>query len=263
MLKSIEIADLRGIREGNLGPFNKLNILTGPTGSGKSTVLDAVHIALCGGAVPWQRIWGGTWVYRGKSEGYVSYQELGWDGYSARYSVYGMMESQDDPMPPAWLVEPDTQDVSTFSDYMKPYLTQLGYEWIQHENKAWTTQVAKGSCKLSINHLSQGERLILEVARALNDPHVAVLLESPEVGISNKTAQIMSSVIWDGIAKGRQVFIATHSSDLIHSLIANDDESEATLHLLHRDSEGILDYKQWTGEELDFTLFEMGLDLRC
>jgi len=44
MLKSIEIQDLRGIRQGSLAGFTELNVVVGPNHAGKSTILDAFHL---------------------------------------------------------------------------------------------------------------------------------------------------------------------------------------------------------------------------
>lgn len=46
MIKSVKIENLRGIRHGELSDLGKLNVLTGPNASGKSTVLDALLIGL-------------------------------------------------------------------------------------------------------------------------------------------------------------------------------------------------------------------------
>ena len=45
MIESIEIKNLRGIREGKLDSLTPLTILVGPNGCGKSTILDALLIA--------------------------------------------------------------------------------------------------------------------------------------------------------------------------------------------------------------------------
>jgi len=44
MLKSIEIQDLRGIRQGSLAGFTELNVVVGPNHAGKSTILDAISL---------------------------------------------------------------------------------------------------------------------------------------------------------------------------------------------------------------------------
>ncbi len=44
MLKSIGIRDFRGIKEGKLEGFQRLNIIVGPNNSGKSTILDAIML---------------------------------------------------------------------------------------------------------------------------------------------------------------------------------------------------------------------------
>ena len=44
MINSLEIQNLRGIREGRLDELTPLVVLVGPNGSGKSTVLDALFI---------------------------------------------------------------------------------------------------------------------------------------------------------------------------------------------------------------------------
>ena len=44
MLKSIQIEGFRGIRTGKLEGLSRINILIGPNGCGKSTILEAIHI---------------------------------------------------------------------------------------------------------------------------------------------------------------------------------------------------------------------------
>jgi predicted ATPase len=45
MIRSVEIKNLRGIREGSLSDLTPLVVLVGPNGAGKSTILDALLIA--------------------------------------------------------------------------------------------------------------------------------------------------------------------------------------------------------------------------
>jgi predicted ATPase len=45
LIGSIQVQDLRGIREGRLDELTQLVILVGPNGCGKSTILDALFIA--------------------------------------------------------------------------------------------------------------------------------------------------------------------------------------------------------------------------
>jgi hypothetical protein len=45
VIESVEIKNLRGIREGRLNQLTPLTVLVGPNSSGKSTVLDALLIA--------------------------------------------------------------------------------------------------------------------------------------------------------------------------------------------------------------------------
>ncbi len=45
MIRSVEIKNMRGIREGSLSDLTPLVVLVGPNGAGKSTVLDALLIA--------------------------------------------------------------------------------------------------------------------------------------------------------------------------------------------------------------------------
>ena len=44
VIQSVEIKNLRGIREGKLDGLTALTILVGPNGCGKSTILDALFL---------------------------------------------------------------------------------------------------------------------------------------------------------------------------------------------------------------------------
>lgn len=45
MIESIVIRNLCGIEQGRLGPFGRVNLFMGPNGSGKTTVLEALHLS--------------------------------------------------------------------------------------------------------------------------------------------------------------------------------------------------------------------------
>src|SRR5580704_18693644 len=50
MITSLDIQNLRGIRQGKLDGLRPLTILLGPNGCGKSTVLEAAGVACAGGS---------------------------------------------------------------------------------------------------------------------------------------------------------------------------------------------------------------------
>lgn len=45
MIESVVIRNLCGVGQGWLGPFGRVNLLMGPNGSGKTTVLEALHLS--------------------------------------------------------------------------------------------------------------------------------------------------------------------------------------------------------------------------
>ena len=46
MIRDLKIESLRGIKQADFVDFNQLNIFIGPNGCGKSTVLDAIKLAV-------------------------------------------------------------------------------------------------------------------------------------------------------------------------------------------------------------------------
>ena len=103
-------------------------------------------------------------------------------------------------------------------------------------------------------------RLVLELAASGG----VVMVEEPETHLHPAAIAQSAAAIWGAVEQGTQVFVSTHSLELIDALVSNAPEGKLDQFILYRLrlKDGFLASVRLPGEEVAFARDQVEDDLR-